>query len=176
MRILALVQLIVGIAHGVRLAAAEHHLEIGRRQRVVLETVNDAGRAGNAFPRSEPRGEPLAAFVLDEDIEKTLQHEETLLYLVGMRGVALAWLEIDDGEGEIAGRDNRRIVVLAGGAGADEAVLGALVAFDLGIGERRPIRLLVPEATDIFLHDLFERNAFELFGTRMPCDAHGRAP
>src|SRR5271156_4704642 len=98
MRILALVQLVVGIAHGVRLTAAEHHLEIDRRQRVVLETVNNAGRAGNAFPRSEPRGEPFAAFVLDEDVEKTLQHEKALLDLVGMRSVALARLEIDDGE------------------------------------------------------------------------------
>ena len=32
MRVPALVQLVVGIAHRLRLAAAEHHLEIDRRQ------------------------------------------------------------------------------------------------------------------------------------------------
>ena len=62
--------------------------------------------------------------------------------------------------------------MLAGAAGADEAMLGALVALDLGVGERGPIGLLVAEAADIFLHDLFDRNALELLRARMAGDAH----
>src|SRR5262249_9516615 len=55
-------------------------------------------------------------------------------------------------------------------------VLGALVALDLGVLERRPIRLLLFEAADVFLHDLFDRNADELSRARMPCNAHGVSP
>jgi len=40
--------------------------------------------------------------------------------------------------------------VFAGAAGADEAVLRAFIALDLGVLERRPIRLFVFEAADIF--------------------------
>ena len=63
--------------------------------------------------------------------------------------------------------------MLAGAAGADEAMLRALVAFDLGVLERGPIRLLLFEAADIFFHDLFDRNALKLFRARMAGDAHG---
>ena len=66
--------------------------------------------------------------------------------------------------------------MLAGAAGADEAVLSALEAFDLGVLESGPVRLLVFEPADIFLHDLFERNAFELLGARMSGDTHEFAP
>jgi hypothetical protein len=52
-------------------------------------------------------------------------------------------------------------------------VLGALVAFDLGVLERRPVARLVAEAADVFVHDLFDRNAFEFLRSRMPC-GHGR--
>src|SRR5207249_9176067 len=44
---------------------------------------------------------------------------------------------------------------------------------DLGVLECSPIRLLVAEAADIFLHDLLDRHADELGRTRMPCNAHG---
>src|ERR1700751_3464297 len=62
----ALEQPVVGIAHRLRLAAAEHDLEIHRLQAVVLIAVDPAGRARHAFPRAEPRGDALAALVLDE--------------------------------------------------------------------------------------------------------------
>jgi hypothetical protein len=52
-------------------------------------------------------------------------------------------------------------------------MLRALVAFDLGVLERRPVGLLLAEAPDIFLHDLFDRHADELGRTRMSCNAHG---
>jgi hypothetical protein len=135
--------------------------------------VDDAGRTGDAFPGAEPRGEPLAAFVLDEHVEETLQHEEHLLDLVGVGRVALPGLHIHDREREVLGRNDRRIAVLAGAAGADEAMLGALVALDLGILERRPIGLLLAEAADEFLHDVFDRHAHELRRTRMSGNAHG---
>src|ERR1700733_8086577 len=176
MRILALVQLIVDVAHGLRLAAAEHHLKINWRKRLILKSMDPARRTGDALPWTEPRRDPLAALVLHKNVEIPLQHEKTLLDLVGVRGVALARLAIDDRQGEIAGRDHRGIVVLAGGAGADKAMLCAPKPFDFGIGEGSPIGLLVPEAADIFLHDVFERNALEFFWARMPCHAHELAP
>ena len=69
MRVLALVKLIIGIAHRIRLAAAEHDLEINRFKRVILIAVDDTGRAGNAFPRPKPGRDAPAAVVLDEDVE-----------------------------------------------------------------------------------------------------------
>src|SRR5262249_6267631 len=70
-------------------------------------------------------------------------------------------------------RDDSWIAVLAGTARADEAVLRAFVALDLGVFERRPIRLLLAEASDIFLHDVLDRNIDQFRRTRMPCNAHG---
>src|SRR5438552_9269306 len=90
-----------------------------------------------------------------------------------MRGVALARLDVHDRQREILGRNNGRIAVLAGAAGANEAVLRALVAFDLGILEGSPIGLLLADAADIFLHDVFDRNADEFRRTRVTCNAHG---
>src|SRR5204863_7551751 len=102
----------------------------------------------------------------DEDIDETLQHEEAFLDFVGVRGVALPRLDVHDREGKAPGRNNSRILVLAGAAGADEAMLGALVTLDLGILERGPVRLLVAEATDMFRHDVFDRDADEFRGKR----------
>src|SRR5215471_21120266 len=138
--------------------------------------MDDSGRARDAFPWPEPRRDSFAALILHEDIEMALQHEETLLDLVGMGGVALAGRHEHDREREVLGRDHGRVVVLAGTAGADEAVLGALVALDLGVLERRPVRLLLAEAADVALHDLLDRNADELGRTRMPGNAHDRSP
>src|SRR5215471_10897311 len=96
MGIALLVKLLVGVAHGLRLAASEHDLDIDRLEAGVLVAVNDAGGATDALPWTQPGVEALAALVLDEDIEIALEHEEALLHLVGMRSVALAWLDIDD--------------------------------------------------------------------------------
>src|SRR5262249_52132291 len=108
-----LVELVVGVSHRLRLAAAEHDLEIDRAQAVVLIAVNHAGRTRDAFPGPESRGDSLAALVLDEHIEKALEHEEALLHLVSVSGVALAGLDIHDREREVPGRDDGRIAVLA---------------------------------------------------------------
>ena len=167
-----LVKLIVGIAHGFRPGAPEHDLEIDRREAVVVIAMDHAGRTRDALPRSEAGGETLAAFVLDEHVEETLQHEEALLDLVGVRGIALPRLDIHDREREVLRRNDGRVGVLAGAAGADETMLRALVAFDLGVLERRPVRLLLAEPADEFLHDLFDRHADEFRRARMPCNAH----
>src|SRR4030081_2083989 len=172
MRVAPLVELVVGIAHGVRLAAPEHHLEIDRPEAVILIAMDHARRARDAFPWAQPRGEALAALVLDEDVEKALQHEEAFLDLMGMGRIALARLDIHDREREIARRDDARVAVLAGAAGADEAMLGAFEAFDLGVLEGRPVRLLLAEAADKFLHDVLDRHADELGRPRMTCNAH----
>src|SRR5215211_4812766 len=162
MRIAALVEVVVGVAHGLRLGAPQHDLEVYRLQAVVLVAVDDAGRARDAFPRTEPRGQPLAALVLDEHVEEALQHEETFLHLVRVRGIALSRLDIHDRQREVLGRDHGRIVVLAGPTGTDETVLRTLVAFGLGVLEGGPIRLLLAEAADIFLHDLLDRKSTRL--------------
>src|SRR5882757_4440325 len=86
-RVPLLVEVLVGVAHGLGLGASDHHLKIDRREAVVLIAVDNAGRARNAFPGAEPRGQALAAFVLDEDVKKALQHEEAFLDLVGVCGV-----------------------------------------------------------------------------------------
>src|ERR1041385_477731 len=108
-----LVELVVGVTHRLRPGAAEHDLKIHWAERVVLITVNDARRARDAFPWPKPGGDALAALVLDEDIEETLQHEETLLDLVRVRRVALSGLHVHDREREVLGRDHGRIAVLA---------------------------------------------------------------
>src|SRR5690242_1872918 len=170
------VEIVVRVAHGIRPTAAEHDLHVDRCEAVVLVAMDHAGRTADAFPWSEPRGEALAALVLDEDIEKSLQHEEAFLDLMRVRGVALAGLDVDDRQREVAGRDDGRIGVLARTAGTDETVLRAPIALDLGVLERGPVRLLVAEAADVLLHDLFERHADELGRTLMPCNTHARSP
>src|SRR5262245_30343146 len=172
MGIAALVEVLVGVAHGLGLAATEHDLEVDRLQAVVLIAVDDAGGTRDAFPGPEAGGEALAALVLDEDVEIALEHEETFFDLVGVGGVALSRLHIHDRQGEVLRRDDGRIAVLAGTARADEAVLRALVALDLGVLERRPIRPLLAEASDIFLHDVLDRNIDQFRRTRMSCNAH----
>src|SRR5262249_24778562 len=156
--IAALVEVLVGVAHGLGLAASEHDLEVDRLEAVVLIAMDDAGGTQDAFPRPEAGGEALAALVLDEDVEVALEHEETLFDLVGVGGIALSRLHIHDRQGEVLRRDHARIAVLAGTARADEAMLRALVALDLGVLERRPIRLLLAEASDIFLHHVPDWN------------------
>ena len=82
-----------------------------------------------------------ASFVFEKDRQISLEYKKDLLDLMCMRGIALPRRHKDDAEGKAAGRDRRRVVVLAGPAGADKAMLGAAVAFDLGILEGFPIGL-----------------------------------
>src|SRR5436190_14510749 len=119
-RVAPLVEIVVRVAHGVGLAASQHDLEIDRPQAVVLIAVDDAGGTRDAFPGPEPGGEALPAFVLDENVEEALQHEEALFDLVGVGGIALTWLHIHDRQCEVASRNDAGIAVLAGTAGADE--------------------------------------------------------
>src|SRR5262245_31158864 len=127
-----------------------------------------------ALPGSKPRGDALAGLILDEDVEMALQHEKALLDLVGVRGIALPRRHEHDRERKVLGRDHGRIVVLAGAAGADEAVLRALVAFDLGVLECRPVGAFLAVAPDEFLHDLLDRHADEFRRTGVSRNAHGK--
>src|SRR5882672_3157049 len=171
-----LIKLLVRIAHGLRLAAAEHDLEVDGLQAVILVAVNDAGRTGDALPGSEARGDAVAGFILHEHVEKPLQYKEALLDFVGVGRVALARIDEHDRQSEISGRNDGRIAMLAGAAGADEAMLRALVALDLGILKRRPIRLAVAEPGHIAVHDLCDRDPDQFLWTGMPCGAHGPTP
>jgi hypothetical protein len=68
-RVFALVELFVGVAHGLGPVASEHDLKVNRLETVVLVPVDHAGRTGDAFPGPDPRREALAAFVLNEDVK-----------------------------------------------------------------------------------------------------------
>src|SRR3954471_4871611 len=175
-RIPLLVEVLVGVAHGLGLGAPDHDLKVDRLQAVVLVAVDDTRRTGDAFPRTQPCGEALAAFVLDKDVEVALQHEEALLDLMGVCRISLARLHIHDRQGKVLCRDHGRIGVLAGAAGADEAVLRAFVALDLGVLECRPVRLLLAKAPDKLLHDVLDRDIDQFRRARMSCDAHGLTP
>src|SRR5712671_5465457 len=107
--------------------------------------MDDTRRARDALPGPEPCSQPFPVLLLDEHVEIALQHEETFLHFMRMRGVALARLHIHDREREIARRDHGRVAVLAGAPRADETMLSALVALYLGIFEGRPIGFLLFE-------------------------------
>src|SRR5689334_2367933 len=154
MGVAALVELLVGVAHRLRAGAAEHDLEIDRLEAVVDVAVNDAGRAGDALPGPETRLEAAAGLVLDKDVEEAFEDEEHLLDLVRVRGVPLPRLDIHDAEREAARRDGAHVGVLAGAAGADEAVLRAPIAVDAGVLEGVPVGDAVAEAGDVALQDL----------------------
>src|SRR3546814_6795792 len=78
MAVAVLVELLVGIAHGLGPAAAEDHLEPDRLEAVVVVAVDHAGRAGDALPRPEAGRRAVARLVLDEHVEPPLQPEEGL--------------------------------------------------------------------------------------------------
>src|SRR5438067_1652722 len=157
MRGAAAVELVVGIAHRLGPSLAEHDLKIHRFEALVLEAVDDPGRARYAFPGPEALPHLPAGLVLDEDGQDALQHKKDLLDLVRMRGVPLPRRAIDDAQGEGARRDDARVVVLPRAARPDKAVLGAALAVDLRVLEGFPIRNLVAEPADITLGDLVER-------------------
>src|SRR5260370_40722484 len=102
MRGAAAVEFVVGIAHRVGPALAEHDLEIHWLEALVLEAVNHPRRAGDAFPGAEPAADLAAGLILDKHGQHALQHEEHLLDLVGVRGVALSRRALYDAQGERA--------------------------------------------------------------------------
>src|SRR6185437_5753345 len=176
MRAAAAIELVIGIAHGLGLGGAEHHLEIDRLKAFVLIAMDDTGRAGDAFPGSETARFAASAFIFDEDGEIALQDEEDFLDLVGVRGIALARRHIHDAQSEGARRDDGRIAMLARAAGADEAMLRAAIAFDLRVFEGFPIPDLVAKAPDIALGDLLDRKPFDLGRHFVSCDRHDCLP
>src|SRR5262245_36670783 len=173
MRVAPLVELLVGVAHGVGLAAPQHDLEIDGLETVVLVAVDHAGGARDAFPWAQAGGDAFATFVFDKHVEIALEHEEALFDLVRVRGISLPRLHVHDRQGDVFRRDDAWITVLAGAARSDETVLCALIALDLGVLERCPVRLLLAEAPDVPLHDLLDRNIDQFRWTWMPCNAHG---
>src|SRR5437879_13848879 len=81
MGVAAAIELLVGVAHCVGAALAEHDLEVDRLEALVLEAVDHARRAGDAFPRAEPAAQLPPALVLDEHGQDALQHKAPLLHL-----------------------------------------------------------------------------------------------
>src|SRR5437773_3733036 len=171
-----LVQLLVRVAHQVRPGHADHDLEIHRLEAVVDIAVDHARRTGDAFPGSEPDVDAPPVLVLDERVQVALQDEEDLLDLVGMRRVALARLDIHDAQRERPRRNHTRVADLARAAGADEPVLGALVAFDPRIGERIPVGLAVAKPGNVLLRDLVQGQCRDLRRHRMSsCGSGGHS-
>src|SRR5262249_18988956 len=173
MRVAPLVELLVGVAHGLGFAAPQHDLEIDGLETVVLVAVDHAGGARDAFPWPQAGSDALAAFVFDKHVEITLKHEEALFHLVRMRGISLSPLPVHDRQGEVFRRADGWSAVLAGAARSDETVLRALIALDLGVLERCPVRPLLAEAPDVLLHDLLDRNIDQFRRAWMTCNAHG---
>src|SRR6516162_1706802 len=170
------VELVIGIAHRVGTGAPEHDLKIDRLQALVLITVDDPRRAGDTFPRPERPADPAAAVVLDKDRQISFEHEEDLLDLVRVRRVALPRWHIHDAESKGARRDHRRILMLAGAAGADEAMLRTAIPVDPGILEGFPIALLVAKATNKALGDLVERQRSDFGRHLVPGFGHRITP
>src|SRR5205814_1062532 len=68
--------------------------------------------------------------------------------------------------------DRVRVVMLAGAASPDKAVLSAAIALDLGVLERLPIRGLVAKPADIALGDFFKRQIGHIGRPGVAGDAH----
>ena len=135
----AFVKFFVGVAHCFRLTATQHDLKPDRLEAGIIVTVNHTGRAGNAFPRAEPSGQAFTRLVLHKDVQKPFQDEKGFFDLMCVRRISLARLDIHDAERMRTRRDRIGIAVLAGSAGANEAVLGPFIPFYLGILERFPV-------------------------------------
>src|SRR5437763_6149307 len=176
MSVAALIEILIGVAHRVGAALAEHDLEIDRLQALILEAMNHARRAGDAFPRAEPAPQLPPALILDEHGQDALQDKEQLLDLVGVRRVALPRRAIDDAQCEGARRDHAGVVMLARAAGANKAVLGPPVALDLGILEGFPIRNLVAKPADIALGDLVKAQRGDFRRHLVAGGGHGGPP
>src|SRR5260370_1405110 len=78
------------ISHGFGLAASDYDLEIARLQAVVLIAMDDPRRAGDALPGAEPACDLAAVFILNENVEISLQDEKDFFDFMSVRGVALA--------------------------------------------------------------------------------------
>src|SRR5690606_21203109 len=116
---------------------------------------------------------PMTVIVLEEHVERAVEDEEHLLDLMRVRGIALPGLDIHDGQGETARRDDRRIGMLARAAGADETVLSPPVTVDLCVLEGRPVRHEVGEATDVSLRHCLGSHAGGLRIAGMAGCGHG---
>src|SRR3546814_10298725 len=96
---------------------------------------------------------------------------DLLFHLVRVGRIALARLDVHDRQGETPRRNELAAAMLARASGAGEAVLRALVAFDLGAFESRPVRLAVSKARDVAVHNLLEHGILKLGGPAMPRDS-----
>src|SRR5665213_290347 len=152
----ALVELVVSITHGLWLATTKHYLEIHRFKAVVVVSVNDTGRAGNAFPRPQALDDLVSALIFHKDVEMPLQHKETFFHFMRMRSVTLPRGHEHNGKREVSGRNYRCIVVLSRTAGTDKAMLRTFVSFKFRVLKSRPIRPSIGETRDISIHDLLQ--------------------
>ena len=103
------------------------------------------------------------AFVLNKDIQITLEDEKALLNFVRMCSVTLARLNVHNRQCEIPRWDYGRIIMLSRPTRTDETVLRALEALNLGVFKSCPIRFLFFEAAYIFFHNIFDMNVLKFF-------------
>src|SRR5690242_2521029 len=173
MCIAVLVEFVIGITHGLGPRPSEHHLEINGFETLVLVAVNDAGRAGDAFPWSEDPADAISGLILDEHHQISTQYEENFLHFMGVGSVSLTGRHKHDAERKAARRDYVRIGMFARPAGADETVLRPAIPFDFCVLERRPVAVLFTEAANMGAHDFFQRCPFQFRRALMPRYRHG---
>ncbi len=149
MSVTTLVKFVVGITHCFRLSATKHHLKIDRLKAVVMVAMNDASRAGNAFPWPETLFNFMAILILHEDVEMTLQNEEDLFHLMRMGCVPLSGRYEHDRERKISRRNRRIVSMLTGAASANKSMLSTLETLDLRILEGHPVRTPVGVTSDV---------------------------
>src|ERR1043165_3800494 len=100
-------KLLIGIAQQFRFAAlSKHHLHEHRFAGVVLVTVNDPARTGDAVPLIQDLLDPFAFGGFEENRQLPLEYEEDLFDLMRMSGISLARGHFHDAEREAALRDD----------------------------------------------------------------------
>src|SRR3546814_11339614 len=101
---------------------------------------------------------------------------DLLFHLVRVGRIALARPDVHDRQGETPRRNELAAAMLAPASGADEAVLPALVAFDIGVFESRPVRIAVSKARAVAAHDTIEPGHRTPLRPVRPTDTHPHIP
>ena len=104
----------IRIAHGIGAALAEHDLKINRLQTIIYVTVDNAGWAGNAFPRTKRAVNlPPRALVFEKNLQMPFEDKKYFLNFMGVRGISFAGIDEHYAERKGAALDNVWIIVFA---------------------------------------------------------------
>ena len=132
-----------------------------------------AGRTGNGVVFAEPGCRLLTVFVLEKYCELTFQNKKRLFDLMRVSGAALARRQDHDRQCKAA-RGQCVGVGLAGPADADQTVLAAPPALDLGIGKGIPVRFQLAISNDPSFGEFLDRYILKLVGNNVLNPVHSR--